>query len=183
LPYESLLKELFRITFKGIFFLITIYINQHFNFTLSYSGKTKSFEDQAFLSKNLSAVNSHWWPIRISNYASQMNKWLKVFPTKQILVIECSALTLDPALQMQRVEKFLGLQPYIASSNFYFNPAKGFMCWRQNASDPGRCLGDGKGRKHPPVDDKAVSSLRKYFAKSNRLFYKQVGYDFDWPEN
>lgn len=110
-----------------------------------------------------------------------MKKWLDVFPMGQILVIECSALTSDPALQMQRVEKFLGLRPHITSDNFYFNPLKGFMCWRRNSSDPGRCLGDGKGRKHPPVDAGAISSLRKYFAKSTRLFYKQIGRDFEWP--
>jgi hypothetical protein len=120
--------------------------------------------------------------MRVSNYASQMEKWLDIFPLSQILVVERSALISDPALQMQRVEKFLGLKPYITSSNFYFNPVKGFMCLRQNASDPGHCLGKSKGRKHPPVDDRAIATLRKYFAKSNRLFYKQVGFDFDWPE-
>jgi len=111
-----------------------------------------------------------------------MAKWLAVFPREQILVVECADLTSDPAAQMQRVERFLGLTPHITKDNFFFEPTKGFMCRRQNLSDPGHCLGDAKGRKHPLVDPEAVSSLRRHFSKSNQLFYQQMGVQYNWPE-
>jgi hypothetical protein len=141
-----------------------------------------TFEDLAFLDTNRKVINKGWRPIRASNYASQMKNWLEVFPREQILVIDSSALTSDPATQMQRVENFLGLRPFYTRDNFYFNPAKGFYCFRRNASVPGQCLEGNKGRQRKTVDANTVSRLRKHFAASNEMFWKQIGEIFNWPQ-
>ena len=44
------------------------------------------------------------------------------------------------------------------------------------------CLDKSKGRKHPPVPDRLVSRLRKYFTPFNYEFYNLVQRDFGWPE-
>lgn len=45
-----------------------------------------------------------------------------------------------------------------------------------------KCLRETKGRRHPDVDPKVISQLRKYFAEHNQKFYELVGEDLGWPE-
>jgi hypothetical protein len=47
-----------------------------------------------------------------------MENWLQVFPMQQILIVESSELVAHPAAQLQRVEKFLNLQPFLQMIHF-----------------------------------------------------------------
>lgn len=40
-----------------------------------------------------------------------------------------------------------------------------------------KCLRETKGRRHPDVDPKVISKLRKFFAEHNQRFYELVGED------
>ena len=40
-----------------------------------------------------------------------------------------------------------------------------------------KCLRETKGRRHPDVDPKVISQLRKFFAEHNQRFYELVGED------
>ncbi|XP_060527704.1 heparan sulfate glucosamine 3-O-sulfotransferase 1 [Cylas formicarius] len=139
----------------------------------------KSFE-QLVLHAN-GTVNEGYRPLAISVYHNYLHRWLEVFPREQLLIVNGDLLIDDPVPQLQKIERFLGLEPKIGSHNFYFNETKGFYCLRNETSD--RCLRETKGRKHPRVDPDVVSKLREYFGEHNQKFYELIGEDLGWPED
>ncbi|KAI5695436.1 hypothetical protein M8J77_007797, partial [Diaphorina citri] len=104
----------------------------------------------------------------------------QVFPKEQILIVNGDRLIEDPVPELQRIERFLNLEPHINHDNFYFNHTKGFYCLKDNSME--RCLRESKGRKHVRVHPKVISKMRQYFNFHNQLFYDLVDENFDWPE-
>ncbi|CAH0554382.1 unnamed protein product [Brassicogethes aeneus] len=138
----------------------------------------KSFEQLALHPNG--SINEAYRPLAISVYHNYLHRWLEVFPREQILIVNGDLLIEDPVLQIQKIERFLGLEPRIGTQNFYFNETKGFYCLRNETSD--RCLRETKGRKHPRVQAGVVSKLRKYFLEHNQKLYELLGEDLGWPE-
>ncbi|XP_017774723.1 PREDICTED: heparan sulfate glucosamine 3-O-sulfotransferase 1-like [Nicrophorus vespilloides] len=146
--------------------------------TPTSSSNPKTFE-QLVLHPN-GTINESYRPLAISVYHNYLHRWLECFRRDQILVVNGDLLIEDPVVQIQKIERFLGLEPRIDSNNFYFNETKGFYCLRNETSD--RCLRETKGRRHPRVDPLVVSKLRKYFGEHNQKFYELIGEDLGWPE-
>lgn len=138
----------------------------------------RSFEQLSMFPNG--TINEVYRPLAISVYHNYIHRWLEAFPREQILVVNGDLLIEDPVSQLQKIEKFLGLEPRIGTHNFYFNETKGFYCLRNETSD--RCLRETKGRKHPRVDPLIVSKLRRYFSEHNQKFYELIGEDLGWPE-
>lgn len=138
----------------------------------------RSFEQLALFPNG--SINEAYRPLAISLYHNYLHRWLEVFPREQILVVNGDLLIEDPVSQLQKIERFLGLEPRIGTHNFYFNETKGFYCLRNETFD--RCLRETKGRKHPRVDPEVVSKLRRYFSEHNQKFYELVGEELGWPE-
>ncbi|KAJ3643622.1 hypothetical protein Zmor_026323 [Zophobas morio] len=138
----------------------------------------KSFESLSLFPNG--SINEAYRPLAISIYHNYLHRWLEVFSREQILVVNGDLLIEDPVPQIQKIERFLGLEPRIGTHNFYFNETKGFYCLRNETSD--RCLRETKGRKHPRVDPNVVSKLRRYFGEHNQKFYELIGEDLGWPE-
>lgn len=83
----------------------------------------------------------------------------------------------DPLSQIRKIEDFLGIGRRINQHNFYFNETKGFYCLKTDMGE-NKCLRETKGRKHPDVNPKVISKLRKFFVEHNQRFYDLVGEDF-----
>lgn len=126
------------------------------------------------------SINEAYKPLAISVYHNHVHRWLEVFPKEQILIVNGDLLIEDPVSQLQKIERFLGLEPRIGTHNFYFNETKGFYCLRNETSD--RCLRESKGRRHPRINPAVISKLRKYFGEHNQKFYELIGDDLGWPE-
>ena len=103
---------------------------------------------------------------------------MKYFKREQIHVVDGDALTKDPLPELRKVESFLGLEHEIIEEQVYFNESRGFYCAKNYLGS--FCLGDGKGRKHPKVDEENVRKLRDYFRPFNREFANVVGQNFSW---
>ncbi|KAF5283187.1 hypothetical protein FQR65_LT02699 [Abscondita terminalis] len=146
--------------------------------TATPTAPPRAFEQLALMSNG--SINEQYRPLAISIYHNYVHRWLEVFPREQILVVNGDLLIEDPVSQLQKIEKFLGLESRIGTHNFYFNETKGFYCLRNETSD--RCLRESKGRRHPRVDPLVVSRLRKYFGEHNQKFYELIGEDLGWPE-
>ncbi|KAH1000252.1 hypothetical protein HUJ04_000170 [Dendroctonus ponderosae] len=159
-------------------------------------GPVRSFEQLA-LHRN-GTVNESYRPLAISVYHRFLHRWLEpptpiptrviasalypqVFPREQLLVVNGDQLIDDPLPQLQRIERFLGLEPRISAHNFYFNETKGFFCLRNETAD--RCLRETKGRRHPRVSPHVVAQLRAYFDEHNQKFYELIGEDLAWPSD
>ncbi|XP_050512352.1 heparan sulfate glucosamine 3-O-sulfotransferase 1 [Diabrotica virgifera virgifera] len=138
----------------------------------------KSFEQLALFANG--SINESYRPLTISIYHNYIHRWLEAFSRDQLLIVNGDLLIEDPVSQIQKIERFLGLEPRIGTHNFYFNETKGFYCLRNETSD--RCLRETKGRKHPRVDPEVISRLRKYFGEHNQKFYELIGEDLGWPE-
>ena len=113
-----------------------------------------------------------------SLYYLHMLPWLKQFPLKQIHIVSAEELVHNPYAVMKGVEQYLGLDPWLSSDMFYFNKTRGFFCYRKESINT--CLGDAKGRPHPPMPLQVQTQLQEYFHYWNQKFYKLVGQDFGW---
>uniref|UniRef100_A0A0A9XTT8 Heparan sulfate glucosamine 3-O-sulfotransferase 3A1 n=2 Tax=Lygus hesperus TaxID=30085 RepID=A0A0A9XTT8_LYGHE len=143
----------------------------------------KSFECLAFVKDTgYSVVDTTWGPVRIGVYARHLTKWLKHFPLTHMLFVSGERLIADPALEMARVQDFLGLKRVITEKHFYFNATKGFPClMKSEGRSTPHCLGKTKGRNHPYIDAQIVKRLRDFYRPFNYRFYQMTGMNFGWP--
>lgn len=142
-----------------------------------------SFEQLAFLNgTNGGIVDTRWGPVRLGVYARYLSRWLKYFSLSQILFISGERLVEDPALEVGRVQDFLGIKRLVTEKHFYFNTTKGFPCLlkSETRSSP-HCLGKTKGRSHPYVPSSAITRLREFYRPFNQHFYQLTGINFGWP--
>lgn len=61
------------------------------------------------VAEEVSTVNSHWSAVRIGVYHKYVERWLKHFPLHQIHFVDGENLIRSPAVEVARVETFLGL--------------------------------------------------------------------------
>ena len=144
------------------------------------------FEETAIKDPATGEINVEWSKIVIGQYAKHLKRWLKYFPLEQFLFVSGEELIDRPAPEVHLVEKFLNLKSFISESNFYFNETKGFPCFIGKIGNSGNvgkthCMGDTKGRKHPPVSKFVLQRLRDYFRPQNEEFYSLANRSFHWP--
>lgn len=90
-------------------------------------------------------------------------------------------LVLDPALELKRVQNFLGLKRVVTEKHFYFNTTKGFPClFKSEGHSSPHCLGKTKGRSHPYVNPVILQRLRDFYRPFNMHFYQMTGINFGW---
>ncbi|KAL4659129.1 heparan sulfate glucosamine 3-O-sulfotransferase 6 [Arapaima gigas] len=140
-----------------------------------------SFENLAFKNTSLGLVDTSWGAVRIGIYAKHLENWLQYFPLSHFLFVSGERLVSDPAGEVGRVQDFLGLKRIITDKHFYFNQTKGFPCLKKpEGSSRPRCLGQSKGRPHPPIPQRALQRLRDFYRPFNLKFYQMCGQNFGW---
>ncbi len=140
----------------------------------------KPFESLAFNPDG--SVNRNYDALARSLYVHFMQRWLDYFPLSQIHVVNGDRLIKKPWHELNRVERFLGLESEIKRQHFFFNSTKGFHCIHKTTDDEGHCLAKSKGRPHPNISLEAAHKLRSFFRPYNYRFYDLVGQDFGWPD-
>ncbi|KAJ8974709.1 hypothetical protein NQ317_000374 [Molorchus minor] len=71
----------------------------------------KSFENLVFVNGSIgSIIDTSWGPIKLGIYSRYLSRWLKFFPLSQLLFVSGERLVLDPAIELKRVQDFLGLK-------------------------------------------------------------------------
>lgn len=121
--------------------------------------------------------------IRIGVYVKHLRNWLKYFPISQLHFVNGDDLITNPAKELQAVEKFLNIEPFIKKENFYINQTKRFPCISRSfklKKENSGCLSESKGRPHPSIRSDIRKLLEDYFRPYNEEFYKEVGRDFHW---
>lgn len=136
-------------------------------------------------------INDRYQAVRRSMYDVHLTRWLRYFALDQFHFLSAENFVADPAEELQKVERFLGLRHKLTADLFYFNRARGFYCMcvdqRRRQSNPdrqvvgdGKCLSSSKGRAHPTIDPGVLNKLRQFFRPHNDRLYKMVGIDFGW---
>ncbi|CAH1780566.1 unnamed protein product, partial [Owenia fusiformis] len=122
-------------------------------------------------------VNTNYMAVKISVYERYFDHYLKVFNRSQIHIVDGEKLITNPAMEMVKVEQFLGLEPFITTDTFYFNKTLGFFCKKDGTNE---CLYKKKGRKHPQIDPFVKYKLKKFFKPHNEKLFHMINQTFDW---
>merc|ERR1711942_1683 len=111
-------------------------------------------------------------------YAIHLDRWLAQYRPRQVHIIDGQEVKYNPVAVMNKLQHYLQITPFFDYKNsLFFDKKKGFFCMK--VGEKKKCLGKGKGRKYPPMDDYSVSWLKKYYRKSNEHLEKlltKLGY-------
>ena len=115
---------------------------------------------------------------RQSQYIDRLESWIENYGLSNIHVIDGDNFVKDPAVELQAVEKFLGLKPYITKNNFVYNPVKMFYCLKQDGNEA--CMTSNKGRPHPEMSSATRTRLQEYYKPYNEQLFNTIGRKFSW---
>ena len=149
-----------------------------------------SFE-RMVISNKTGDINDTYGAVVRSMYDVHMEWWLKYFSLDQFHFLSAENLAANPAKELQKLEKFLGVRHKLTKDLFYFDKTKGFycMCVNQRKLDASQhkgvtveqtCLSRTKGRTHPSVDPNVLNKLTDFFLPHNERLYKMIGINFGW---
>lgn len=115
-----------------------------------------------------------------SCYSRHLRDWMAVFPPGQMLVLNGDRLKVAPWLEIERAQRFLGVEQLISKRHFQLDPSTGFYCWRVSGHTA-TCLGGNKGRTHPVLSELELELLRDQFSVCNSDFRSQLTQFSDPP--
>lgn len=116
-------------------------------------------------------------------YAAHLERWLLYYKPSRLVVIDGVELREDPVTVMDNIQLSLNISPHHNyNDSLVYDSQKGFYCMKVQGKK--KCLGKGKGRKYPPMDEFSSKWLLDYYRKPNesleRLLTKH-GYSVpDW---
>ena len=117
---------------------------------------------------------------RQSAYIDRLQQWLQTFGRDKIHLIDGDNFVRQPALELNKVEKFLNILPYFTDDHFVFNPVKKFYCLKRWPTDTLHCMNRGKGRSHPEMSERTRKILQNYFRPFNEKLFLALGQKFSW---
>jgi hypothetical protein len=101
----------------------------------------------------------HFSYLARGRYAEQLERVYAAVPPSQVLVLQSEAMFADPGAELNRVWRFLGLEPHRLGEVPVFKA----------------------GRHGEPMPAPARHWLEQYFAAHNQRLYRLPGIDFRWP--
>lgn len=105
-------------------------------------------------------------------YSHYLERWLAEYSSHQLHIIDGSLLRSEPATVMNTLQKFLKISPHIDYNKLLkYDPKKGFFC-QAIGSDRTKCLGKSKGRIYPPMEERSVKFLKRYYTSHNTALSK-----------
>lgn len=120
--------------------------------------------------KSVLALKKHC--LNPGHYVKYLNKWMELFPSKQLLIVDGEKFRLDPVTIMNSVQLFLDLEPKVDYKDLLrFSPGKGFYC-AKTTENKTKCLGTSKGRKYDPMREQERLWLSDHFKASNEALRK-----------
>ena len=147
-------------------------------------GVKPPFEEFITKDKEQKELRTSAVSVKIGVYVNHLRNWLKFFPISQLHFVSMEEMKVNVAKELQAVEKFLNIEPFIKKKHFYINETKHFPCRTvhdaKNEPNSG-CLSETKGRNHPTVRDDIRKLLQDYYRPYNKELYEQVQRDFNWP--
>lgn len=115
---------------------------------------------------------------RQSQYIDRLKPWIEEYGLSNIHIVDGDNFVKNPAAELQDVENFLELKPYITENNFVYNPEKKFYCLKQDGNEA--CMTSKKGRPHPVMTNATRTRLQQHFKPYNEKLYVAVGRNFSW---
>ena len=91
-------------------------------------GKPVLLFKELVINQNTGEVDRSYGLIKCSIYFQYMRRWLEYFPLEQFLIISGEQLVQNPATVVEKLEKFIGIEHWLTSDNFYLNQSRAFYC-------------------------------------------------------
>lgn len=107
-----------------------------------------------------------------SLYHDQLNRWLRLFPRQQVMIVQSERFFKYSAHTMNAVAEFLGL------GAFEFNQAKQL----QRSWDAGAGNADDLPQNYPAMKNETRRLLIDFFKPYNQQLYRLIGEDFGWDD-
>nr|XP_002120286.1 bifunctional heparan sulfate N-deacetylase/N-sulfotransferase 4 [Ciona intestinalis] len=100
-------------------------------------------------------------------YARHLENWLEYIQSQYIVIVDGDLLKSDPSSAMFNLQTDLGFtEIYQYDKILKFDKRKGFFC-QLLPTGKTKCLGRGKGRQYPDMDQLSVKYLDTYYKESN----------------
>ena len=121
--------------------------------------------------------------MNMSYYDTLLENWLQYFRIEQIHVVDGDVLRKSPLQELKKIEQFLNIEPYFHKKHFYLNTIRGMFCISKPRFGQEKCLKNGKGRKHPKVNETVLQIVRDILRPHNQRFYKLSMKHFSWDND
>ncbi|CAH1776478.1 unnamed protein product [Owenia fusiformis] len=116
-----------------------------------------------------------------SIYVRHMVLWLQMFPRPNLLFIDGDSFAKTPWIEMEKIEKFIGVKRFFTKEKFTVNPNNpDFFCIQTLKHPYPLCMGSSKGRRHPTIDADLVNSLKDFFRSYNKQLSVLLNQTFLW---
>ena len=115
------------------------------------------------------------WDIKFINtscYAYHLQRWLKHFRAKQMCYADGDTFISNPYQVIKKIESCLNLDSYFTEDNFVLDHKRGFYCFQDQSL---HCMGEGKGRLHPPIRKIIQDKLVEYFSEWDEVLKNITG--------
>ena len=116
---------------------------------------------------------------RQSRFLERLTPWIVQYGLDKIHIVDGDNFVKNPVHELQKVERFLGLTPFITEDQFVYIADKGFYCLKKE-NDISKCMSSVKGRQHPQMSDETRARLEEYFKPLNEDFFKTFRQNFSW---
>lgn len=94
------------------------------------------------------------------------------FSPQSVHIIDGEELKSNPVEIMNELQKFLKITPFFNyTDHLRFDKKKGFYC-QVVKGDSTKCLGRSKGRQYPPMEEKSLKYLQRYYLSHNTALVK-----------
>jgi len=104
-------------------------------------------------------------------YAVHLEHWLVHYRPRQLHIVDGARLKTDPVSVLNQLQHDLGVTPFMDFGNkLVYDRRKGFFCMVLGGRK--KCLGKGKGRNYPPMDQSSRDWLHTYYRKANENLEK-----------
>lgn len=105
-------------------------------------------------------------------YSQHLERWISYFSAPNLHIIDGEVLKSDPVEVLNELQKFLKITPIFNYTNHLrYDAKKGFFC-QKGSGDHNKCLGMSKGRHYPPMEDKSLKLLHRYYLSHNTALVK-----------
>lgn len=105
-------------------------------------------------------------------YSQHLERWLAYYDAQHLHIIDGDLLKSNPIEVLHDLQKFLKITPlYDYSQHLKYDTKKGFFCPLTQTNHT-KCLGRSKGRLYPPMDDKTMKLLQRYYQTHNTALVK-----------
>ena len=113
-----------------------------------------------------------------SRFVERLKPWIAIYGLDKIHVIDGDNFVKNPVEELQNIETFLGLQPFITEKHFVYSTDKRFYCLKEN--DDVNCMPDRKGVPHPQMSEVTRKRLQQYYKPFNEELFITIGRNFSW---